>query len=232
MRRAGRQAGDAGRPVRHRREADRRQGPVRAAPARARRAAHADREAAAAAARRPAGDRPRRRFDGVKAFKPADGRADGLPATTACAACCATHGYTRQRGRGGGRARRRSASTTSPTALAAVRAFMQLPEAESLAAANKRIGNILKKSEGAAGRGRRRAAVRAGRAGAGRRPSRGVSRAPQRCSPPATTPATLQRARAAEAAGRRVLRRRDGQRRRRAAARQPPRAAGRSCARR
>ena len=34
--------------------------------------------------------------------------------------------------------------------LAAVRAFMQLPEAESLAAANKRIGNILKKSEGAA----------------------------------------------------------------------------------
>jgi glycyl-tRNA synthetase beta chain len=34
--------------------------------------------------------------------------------------------------------------------LAAVRAFMQLPEAESLAAANKRIGNILKKSAGAA----------------------------------------------------------------------------------
>jgi len=34
--------------------------------------------------------------------------------------------------------------------LAAVRAFMQLPEAGSLAAANKRIGNILKKSEGAA----------------------------------------------------------------------------------
>ena len=34
--------------------------------------------------------------------------------------------------------------------LAAVRAFMQLPEADSLAAANKRIGNILKKSEGAA----------------------------------------------------------------------------------
>ena len=36
--------------------------------------------------------------------------------------------------------------------LAAVRAFMQLPEAESLAAANKRIGNILKKSQGAAAR--------------------------------------------------------------------------------
>ena len=34
-----------------------------------------------------------------------------------------------------------------PAQLAAVRAFMQLPEAESLAAANKRIGNILKKAE-------------------------------------------------------------------------------------
>jgi glycyl-tRNA synthetase beta chain len=37
-----------------------------------------------------------------------------------------------------------------PRRLAAVRAFAQLPEAGSLAAANKRIGNILKKSEGAA----------------------------------------------------------------------------------
>ncbi|MBI3716381.1 MAG: glycine--tRNA ligase subunit beta, partial [Betaproteobacteria bacterium] len=34
-----------------------------------------------------------------------------------------------------------------PVRLAAVKAFMQLPEAESLAAANKRIGNILKKSD-------------------------------------------------------------------------------------
>jgi glycyl-tRNA synthetase beta chain len=33
-----------------------------------------------------------------------------------------------------------------PAQLAAVRAFMQLPEAESLVAANKRIGNILKKA--------------------------------------------------------------------------------------
>jgi glycyl-tRNA synthetase beta chain len=36
-----------------------------------------------------------------------------------------------------------------PKRLAAVRAFAALPEAASLAAANKRIGNILKKSEGA-----------------------------------------------------------------------------------
>ena len=35
-----------------------------------------------------------------------------------------------------------------PARLAAVRAFMALPEAEALAAANKRIGNILKKAEG------------------------------------------------------------------------------------
>jgi glycyl-tRNA synthetase beta chain len=35
-----------------------------------------------------------------------------------------------------------------PQMLAAVRAFAALPEAPSLAAANKRIGNILKKSEG------------------------------------------------------------------------------------
>ena len=37
-----------------------------------------------------------------------------------------------------------------PKRLAAVRAFAALPEAASLAAANKRVGNILKKSEGAA----------------------------------------------------------------------------------
>ena len=35
-----------------------------------------------------------------------------------------------------------------PKRLAAVRAFMALPEAEALTAANKRIGNILKKIEG------------------------------------------------------------------------------------
>lgn len=38
-----------------------------------------------------------------------------------------------------------------PRRLTAVRAFMALPEAANLAAANKRIGNILKKSDGAVG---------------------------------------------------------------------------------
>ncbi len=37
-----------------------------------------------------------------------------------------------------------------PARLAAVRAFAELPESEALAAANKRVGNILKKSEGGA----------------------------------------------------------------------------------
>ncbi len=36
----------------------------------------------------------------------------------------------------------------TPKRLAAVRKFLQMPEAESLTAANKRIGNILKKAEG------------------------------------------------------------------------------------
>jgi len=38
-----------------------------------------------------------------------------------------------------------------PKRLAAVRAFKALPEAEPLAAANKRVGNILKKSDSAVG---------------------------------------------------------------------------------
>ena len=41
------------------------------------------------------------------------------------------------------------------SASQAVRAFLQLPEAPALAAANKRVGNILKKAEGAAPHGRR-----------------------------------------------------------------------------
>jgi glycyl-tRNA synthetase beta chain len=45
----------------------------------------------------------------------------------------------------------------TPARLAAVRAFAALPEAASLAAANKRVGNILKKSDGAGA-----AAVQAG----------------------------------------------------------------------
>ena len=56
-----------------------------------------------------------------------------------------------------------------PKRLEAVRAFMELPEATSLAAANKRIGNILKKSDDVPAGFRPRAAARARRAGARRR---------------------------------------------------------------
>ncbi len=41
--------------------------------------------------------------------------------------------------------------STVPARLQAVRAFLTLPESQALAAANKRIGNILKKAEGAVG---------------------------------------------------------------------------------
>jgi glycyl-tRNA synthetase beta chain len=45
----------------------------------------------------------------------------------------------------------RPAWSEIPKHLEAVRAFLQLPEAQALAAANKRIGNILKKSDAAVG---------------------------------------------------------------------------------
>jgi glycyl-tRNA synthetase beta chain len=87
-------------------------------------------------------------FNGVKSFKPA-----GAELTAFL--------YDRLRGllRERGYSANEVESVVAPSPqriddiaerLAAVRAFMQLPEAESLAAANKRIGNILRKSEGAA----------------------------------------------------------------------------------
>jgi glycyl-tRNA synthetase beta chain len=53
-----------------------------------------------------------------------------------------------------------------PKRLAAVRAFAALPEAASLAAANKRVGNILKKAEGRWREGRPGAAQGSRRVGA------------------------------------------------------------------
>ena len=77
--------------------------------------------------------------------------------------------------------------------LAAVRAFAALPEAPALAAANKRIGNILKKAEKADAhvsevllQGRRREGAVRGDAAASRR-------RPARSSRPATTPARCRR---------------------------------------
>ncbi len=57
-------------------------------------------------------------------------------------------GYTAQRGRVGHCQGAGSRIDQMPQQFAAVRAFMKLPEAESLASANKRIDNILKKADG------------------------------------------------------------------------------------
>ena len=87
-------------------------------------------------------------FNGMKAFKPA-------PAELTDFLYDRLRGLLRERGYSANETE--SVLSLAPQRiddivdrLAAVRAFMQLPEAESLAAANKRIGNILKKSEGGA----------------------------------------------------------------------------------
>ena len=113
--------------------------------------------------------------------------------------------------------------------LAAVRAFAALPEAPALAAANKRIANILKKAE------RRR------RARAAKRCCRKTPR--RRCTPRCSTSrpragaqfeagdytGSLQTLAALRGAGRRLLQRRDGECRGGRPAPQPPGPAGRRC---
>ena len=113
--RAGRQARDAGRHVRHRPAADRRQGPVRAAPPCAGRAAHAGREATCRcrcrdllARRRRAVRRQRRRQGPAR-------RASATSSTTACAASCASRATARRRSTRCWRCAR-SAWATSPSA--------------------------------------------------------------------------------------------------------------------
>ena len=100
--------------------------------------------------------------------------------------------------------------------LAAVRAFLALPEAAALAAANKRVGNILKKSERAGRRRRSTAAllVEPAERALARRCGRGGPRAESALRGAATTPTSLQALAALQGAGRRLLRRRDGERRR------------------
>ena len=144
---------DAGRHLGHRPEADRREGPVRAAPP----CADVDR-ARSTASRPPA---PRRR-SASSLREPARGRALDVRVGRAAA-------RYRRSGRGlrlralrepaRGRLRRadrRRGDRPAPAAAAgrapleAVRAFQRLDESAALAAANKRVGNILKKSNGAA----------------------------------------------------------------------------------
>jgi 1-acyl-sn-glycerol-3-phosphate acyltransferase len=110
-----------------------------------------------------------------------------------------------------------------PKRLAAVRAFAALPEAAALAAANKRVGNILKKVE--TGRGRRsipRCSRKPPKSPCTTRWSRSCRR-PMPPSSPATTPSRCRPGRLRP--GRCLLRRRHGQCRRPGPARQPPRPA-------
>ena len=77
--------------------------------------------------------------------------------------------------------------------LAAVRAFAALPEAPALAAANKRIGNILKKAEKADAHVSEALLKEDGREGAVRGDAAASPRRPARSSRPATTPARCRR---------------------------------------
>ena len=105
--------------------------------------------------------------------------------------------------------------------LDAVREFASLPEAASLAAANKRISNILKKSGRRAGGGVQAALLH--RSG-GKGPVR-AARTGRAARAIATGRARLHgradRARRVARTGRHVLQRRDGERRRSGVARQP-----------
>jgi hypothetical protein len=74
------------------------------------------------------------------------GRASSSSAN-ACATCCATAGHD-HRAVDAVLALDPARIDQVPARLAAVKAFAALPEAEALAAANKRVGNILKKVEG------------------------------------------------------------------------------------
>ena len=109
--------------------------------------------------------------------------------------------------------------------LLAVREFLALPEAPALAAANKRVGNILKKSDAAAATIDPALLRRARRAGAGRRPRRHRQARRQRLRA-GRVRSVAQTPRRPQALGRCLLRQRHGQRRLAGAARQSPGAAG------
>ena len=109
-----------------------------------------------------------------------------------CSSACAATTPTGRAARSSTRSRAHAAPTTRcPTSTAACKAigeFAKLPEAEALAAANKRIRNILRKAEGAMPDADRSGAVRRDRrARARRRGRQPPSPTPIRCWPSATT---------------------------------------------
>ena len=130
--RARRQARDAGRPVRHRPDAHRRQGPVRAAPPCAGRDPHADRARCRVA--RPALDAAstalpaRRGGDAIAAPAAADARRCSTSSTIAWPAARASTATARRRSTRCSALRPQRWPTVAQR-LAAVRAFAALPEA-------------------------------------------------------------------------------------------------------
>jgi glycyl-tRNA synthetase beta chain len=141
--RARRQARDAGRNVRHRRAAHRRQGSVRTSPPRDRSDPDRRREAPLVALPDLIGA-AFDAFASVPAVADARARAGRLH-LRAPARLSARRRVHREPGRGRAVPASR-APRSRARAGAAVRAFGELPEADALAAANKRIVNILKKS--------------------------------------------------------------------------------------
>ena len=129
--RARRQARRARRHVRHRPAADRRQGSVRPAPRRARRGAHPRRAQAAALAVTSWSSAPTCRRSSWSASRATSRSRDSRRCrSTRCSA------------------RVRRGSTWCRSSSRRCKAFQALPEAESLAAANKRVANILKQARG------------------------------------------------------------------------------------
>ena len=165
--------------------ADRRQGSVRAAPARARRAAHPRREGTCGSI---SSSCRRARFDAVRRGDRRDRRVDrALVEFIRDAAAPATAASS---------ATRRTRSTPCchepdviadvPTRLEAVRAFAALPEAASLAAADKRVAQHPRRSRSEAQRPR----ARSGAADGSRRDrvcTRARRRRPRVPTPPSAT---------------------------------------------
>ena len=214
--------------VRHRPEADRRQGPVRAAPPCAGRDPHAGRarrcRCDAPVAARPA-EAAQRRSRRSRSSQRRRARSR-TSSTSACVGYLREPDYSAQevdavvgqrpprwpRCRSGWRRCARSP---------------RCPRAAALAAANKRVGNILKKSDGAAPRGvDAGAAAGAGRARAAPSARRRWRRADAGCFDDGDYTASLQALAALKAPVDAFFDERDGQRRRPGAARQPPGAAG------
>ena len=195
--------------------AHRRQGSVRAAPRGDRRDPHPGREAHRPAAARA--DRPRvRGIRRCRELRSQPRRARDVRHRP-LARLPARAGRDGEPGRGAARRRARDRWSGCPHALPLCARSRRCPKPQALAAANKRIVNILRKSGSEAAPDVDRARLADGRrTRAVQRVRRRSSRASRRAAARATGPAALKSLSAAKPVGRPLLRRRDGDGRRRA----------------